>query len=55
MKITRAEVERVAPLARLSLHEEELDQYTEHFNSFLAYAEIFREIEKKGLTPHIYI
>ena len=49
MKITRAEVERVAQLARLSFPEEELDKYTEHFNSFLAYADVLNQVDVEGI------
>ena len=55
MKITRAEVERVAQLARLSFPEEELDKYTEHFNSFFAYADVLNQVDVEGIQPTAHV
>ena len=55
MKITRAEVERVAQLARLSFPEEELDKYTEDFNAFLAYADVLNQVDVEGIQPTAHV
>ena len=55
MKITREEVERVAQLARLSFPEEELDKYNEHFNSFLAYADVLNQVDVEGTQPTAHV
>jgi aspartyl-tRNA(Asn)/glutamyl-tRNA(Gln) amidotransferase subunit C len=50
-RINRAEVERVAFLARLSLSDEEVDQLVREFDSFLGYIETIQEIDTEGVAP----
>ncbi len=51
MKISRAEVEHVALLARLPLSEEEISQYTEQMNSILEYAAMLEQIDTSNVSP----
>ena len=50
-RINRAEVERVALLARLSLSDEEADRLAQEFDSFLGYIETLQEIDTSGVVP----
>ena len=49
-RINRAEVERVALLARLSLSDEEADRLAREFESFLGYIETIQEIDTTGVV-----
>jgi len=51
MKITRAEVEHVARLARLELTEEEKDTFTGQMDAILAYVEKLNELDTSGIIP----
>lgn len=51
MKISRAEVEHVAHLARLHLTEEELQKMTEQLDTILSYVEKLEELNTEGLPP----
>jgi len=51
MKITRAEVEHVARLARLELSEPELDTFTAQMDSILAYVEKLNALDTEGIIP----
>jgi len=51
MKITRAEVEHVARLARLELTEPELDTFTVQMDSILAYVEKLNALDTEGIVP----
>jgi len=50
-RINRADVERVALLARLSLSDEEADRLAREFDSFLGYIETLQEIDTDGVAP----
>ena len=50
-RINRAEVERVASLARLSLSDEEADRLVQEFDSFLDYIDTLQEIDTRGVVP----
>jgi aspartyl-tRNA(Asn)/glutamyl-tRNA(Gln) amidotransferase subunit C len=50
-RINRAEVERVALLARLSLSDEEADRLVREFESFLGYIDTLQEIDTAGVVP----
>ncbi len=50
-RINRAEVERVAWLARLSLSDEEADRLVREFDSFLGYIDTLQEIDTGGIVP----
>lgn len=51
MKITRAEVEHVARLARLELSEPELETFTAQMDSILAYVEKLNALDTDGIVP----
>ena len=50
-RINRAEVERVASLARLSLSDEEADRLAREFDSFIGYIDTLQEIDTTGVAP----
>jgi aspartyl-tRNA(Asn)/glutamyl-tRNA(Gln) amidotransferase subunit C len=50
-RITRAELERVAFLARISLSDEEADRLEREFDSFLGYIDTLQEIDTTGVVP----
>jgi aspartyl-tRNA(Asn)/glutamyl-tRNA(Gln) amidotransferase subunit C len=50
-RINRAEVERVALLARLSLSDEEVDRLVREFDSFLGYIDTLQEIDTGEIVP----
>lgn len=51
MKITRAEVEHVAHLARLALSEKELDALTGEMDAVLNYVEQLNRLDTEGIVP----
>ena len=50
MKISKQEVEQVARLARLELHQEEVDRITTHLDSILGYVAKLDELDTKGVV-----
>ena len=51
MKITRAEVEHVARLARLELSDEEKETFTGQMDAILAYVDKLNELDTTGIVP----
>jgi aspartyl-tRNA(Asn)/glutamyl-tRNA(Gln) amidotransferase subunit C len=51
MKITRAEVEHVARLARLVLSAEEAETFTGQMDAILAYVDKLNELDTAGIIP----
>jgi aspartyl-tRNA(Asn)/glutamyl-tRNA(Gln) amidotransferase subunit C len=51
MKISKAEVEHVAWLARLELTENEKEQLTHHLNQLMMHFEKLRELDTTGVEP----
>ena len=51
MKITRAEVEHVARLARLELSEQEQVTFTGQMDAILAYVDKLNELDTAGIVP----
>jgi aspartyl-tRNA(Asn)/glutamyl-tRNA(Gln) amidotransferase subunit C len=51
MKITLAEVEHVAELARLEVSPEEKEQLTHQMNRVLDYMEKLNELDTSGIVP----
>jgi aspartyl-tRNA(Asn)/glutamyl-tRNA(Gln) amidotransferase subunit C len=51
MKITRAEVEHVANLARLELSDEEKETFTGQMDAILAYVEKLNELDTTSIVP----
>ncbi|MCD6526496.1 MAG: Asp-tRNA(Asn)/Glu-tRNA(Gln) amidotransferase subunit GatC [Desulfuromonas sp.] len=51
MKITRAEVEKVARLSRLALGDDELDALTGQLDAILGHVEQLNELDTDGIVP----
>lgn len=51
MKITRAQVERVAQLARLALSQDELDALTSEMDAILGYVDKLNELDTDHIVP----
>ncbi|MBW2186587.1 MAG: Asp-tRNA(Asn)/Glu-tRNA(Gln) amidotransferase subunit GatC [Deltaproteobacteria bacterium] len=51
MKITRAEVEKVARLSRLALSEEEMETILGQMDAVLGHVELLNELDTDGITP----
>jgi len=51
MKITRAEVEHVARLARLELSDEEKETFTGQMDAILAYVDKLNGLDTTGIVP----
>lgn len=51
MKLTKAEVEHVALLARLTLTPEETETFTGQMDAILAYVEKLNELDTDGIVP----
>ena len=50
-KLTRADVQRVAALARLDLTDAEVDLFTSQLEQILGYASEIQRIDTTGVTP----
>jgi aspartyl-tRNA(Asn)/glutamyl-tRNA(Gln) amidotransferase subunit C len=50
-KISRAEVEKVAKLARLELSEAEIDEFTGQLGAILEYVEKMNELDTQAVEP----
>jgi len=55
MKITIAEVEHVARLARLQISSEEKESLTEQMNRILLYMEKLNELDTMGVDPTSHV
>ena len=55
MAITRAEVVKIADLARLHLGEEELDAFTAQFQRILDYVEQLKQVDVTGIEPTSHV
>lgn len=51
MKLTQKEVEHVANLARLYLHEDELEQMTAQLDTILAYVDKLEALDTSDVEP----
>jgi aspartyl-tRNA(Asn)/glutamyl-tRNA(Gln) amidotransferase subunit C len=50
-KLTRAEVLRIAELARLELSDAEVNLFTKQLDDILGYAEQVQEVDTTGVSP----
>ena len=50
-KLTRDDVLKLAQLARLSLTDEEVEEFTNEFSDILAYVEQLQSVDTEGLMP----
>ncbi len=55
MKISRAEVEHVAKLARLKLSEEELEKFTHQLGAILEYMDKLNELDTSEVEPTSHV
>ncbi|MBZ5498791.1 MAG: Asp-tRNA(Asn)/Glu-tRNA(Gln) amidotransferase subunit GatC [Acidobacteriia bacterium] len=55
MAITRAEVLRIAELAKLHFSESELDAFTAQFQHILDYIEKLKEVDVEGVMPTSHV
>jgi aspartyl-tRNA(Asn)/glutamyl-tRNA(Gln) amidotransferase subunit C len=53
--ITRAEVVKIAELARLHFTEEELDAFTAQFQRILDYVEQLKQVDVTGVEPTSHV
>jgi aspartyl-tRNA(Asn)/glutamyl-tRNA(Gln) amidotransferase subunit C len=53
-KLTRADVLKVANLARLKLSEAEIDDYTAKLGNILAYVESLNEVDTEDVEPMVH-
>ncbi len=51
VSLTRAEVERIAELARLALTGDEVELFARQLGDILSYVEQIRELETSGVPP----
>jgi aspartyl-tRNA(Asn)/glutamyl-tRNA(Gln) amidotransferase subunit C len=51
MKLSRAEVEHIAELARLGLTEEEKETFREQLSAILEYAEMLQQLDTEAIPP----
>jgi aspartyl-tRNA(Asn)/glutamyl-tRNA(Gln) amidotransferase subunit C len=54
-RLTRADVERIAALARLDLSEPEATRFAEQLGNILAHAEQLRQVDTSGVPPTAHI
>lgn len=55
MKISRAEVEHIADLARLELGEEEIEQLQKDLSQILEYVELLNELDTSDVLPTSHV
>jgi aspartyl-tRNA(Asn)/glutamyl-tRNA(Gln) amidotransferase subunit C len=51
MKLSRAEVEHIAELAKLELTEEEKIKFCEQLSAILEYAEMLQQLDTEAISP----
>jgi aspartyl-tRNA(Asn)/glutamyl-tRNA(Gln) amidotransferase subunit C len=49
--LTRADVERIAALARLQIAEDEIDRFAQQLTAILAYADQVQRVDTSGVAP----
>lgn len=55
MKLTTDEVRHVAELAKLSLTDAEVAEYTEQLSAILEYAELLQSVDTSSVPPTPYV
>lgn len=55
MKLTIADVEHIAHLARLDLADAEKEQYTEELSAILTLVEVLQQVDTTGVKPTSHI
>ncbi|OIJ14149.1 asparaginyl/glutamyl-tRNA amidotransferase subunit C [Anaerobacillus arseniciselenatis] len=54
-RITKDQVKHVAHLARLSVSEEEVEQFTEQLDAIIGFAEQLNELDTEGIEPTTHV
>lgn len=54
-RITKDQVKHVAHLARLSVTEEEVEQFTEQLDKIISFAEQLNELNTEGIEPTTHV
>ncbi len=54
MKVTKADIENVAVLSRLSIPKTETEEYTEQLSAFLDYVENLKAVDTENVKPTTY-
>jgi aspartyl-tRNA(Asn)/glutamyl-tRNA(Gln) amidotransferase subunit C len=54
-RLTRADIERIAALARLELSDDEASRFAGQLASILAYAEQLQQVDTSGVPPTAHI
>jgi len=49
--LTRADVERIAALARLQIAEDEIERFAQQLTAILAYADQVQRVDTSGVAP----
>ena len=49
--LTRADVERIAALARLQIAEDDVDRFAQQLTAILAYADQVQRVDTSGVAP----
>lgn len=55
MKLTTADVEHIANLARLDLSDAEKEQYTSELSAILSFVEVLQGVDTAGVSPTSHI
>ena len=55
MAISRSEVLKIAELSKLHFSEEELDAFTDQFQSLLAYIEQLKQVDVEAIEPTSHV
>lgn len=51
MSLTRSDVQSIAHLARLSIHEEDIPEYTRNLSAILEFVAAMNAVDTAGVTP----
>ena len=54
-RITKEQVKHVAHLARLSVTEEDVEQFTEQLDAIISFAEQLNELDTEGIEPTTHV
>ena len=55
MQLTQSDVRHVAELAKLSLSDAEVEEYTRQLSSILEYAQILQQVDTSRVPPTPYV
>ena len=55
MKLSRSEVEHIAELAKLQLHDDEVDRFQSQLSAILEYVEMLGELDTSDVPPTTHV